>query len=70
MKIMISQPMHGKTKEMIKQDRLEIVKQLEAEGHEIINTVIDINIDRDPLYYLGKCISMMADADAVIFIGD
>ena len=70
MKIMISQPMNGKTKAIIEAEREEIVKQLEKEGHEVINTVIDIDINKNPLYYLGQCISMMADADAVIFIGD
>ena len=32
MKIMISQPMRGKTKEQIREERAELVKQLEAEG--------------------------------------
>jgi len=62
--------MGGKTKEDIIRDREKIVEQLEAEGHEVLNTVIDIDMDKDPLYYLGKSISIMADADAVVFIGD
>ena len=70
MKIMISQPMNGKTKKDIETDRANIVKQLEEEGHEVLNTIIDIDEEKDPLYYLGQCISIMANADAVVFIGD
>ncbi len=70
MKVMISQPMNGKTKANIEEDRQKIVEQLEKEGHEVLNNVIDIDIKKDPLYYLGQSISIMADADAVVFIGD
>lgn len=70
MKVMISQPMGGKTKKAIIRDRQKIVKQLEKEGHEVLNTIIDIDKNKDPLYYLGKSISIMADADAIVFIGD
>ena len=70
MKIMISQPMNGKTKSTIESDRQKIVEQLEKEGHEVLNNVIDIDINKDPLYYLGKSISIMSEADAVVFIGD
>ena len=41
MKIMISQPMRGKTEEEIKAEREEVVKQLESEGHEVLQTVFE-----------------------------
>ena len=70
MKIMISQPMHGRTKEEMQAEREFAVKQLSAEGHEIVNTIWDIDPTLPPLYYLGKCLQTMAEVDAVVFIGD
>ena len=34
MKLMISQPMRGKTNEQIRKERKELIKKLESEGHE------------------------------------
>ena len=39
MKIMISQPMRGKTEKEIKDEREELVKKLQEEGHEVLETV-------------------------------
>ena len=41
MKIMISQPMKGKTNEQIREERAELVKELQKEGHEVIDTVFE-----------------------------
>ena len=41
MKVMISQPMRGKTNEQIREEREKLVKQLKTEGHEVIDTVFD-----------------------------
>lgn len=70
MKIMISQPMRGKTNEQIKQEREDLVKQLEEQGHEVLNTVFDTTPkDCDTaIYYLSKSIEFLGQADAVIFM--
>ena len=38
MKIVISQPMNGMSNDQIKKNRGEVVKDLEAEGHEILDS--------------------------------
>lgn len=69
MKIMISQPMRGKTEEQIREERAELVKQLEAEGHEVLQTVFDdFDKDASPIYYLAKSIEFLDKADAVVFM--
>ena len=68
MKIMISQPMRGKTSEQIRQEREELVRKLEEQGHYVIDTVLDISEDRSPIYYLAKSIELLDQADAVVFM--
>lgn len=70
MKVMISQPMRGKTNEQIKVERAEIVKQLEAEGHEVLDTVFDIAPKgvNEAIYFLSKSIEFLGQADAVVFM--
>lgn len=68
MKIMISQPMSGKTNEQILSERKELVKELQNEGHIIIDTVLDISENKSPIYYLAKSIELLDQADAVIFM--
>lgn len=68
MKIMISQPMRGKTNEQIREERAELVKQLEKQGHEVIDTVLDITENKSPIYYLSKSIELLDKADAVVFM--
>ena len=41
MKIMISQPMRGKTEKQIRTEREELVKKLTEQGHEVVDTVFD-----------------------------
>lgn len=70
MKLMISQPMNGKTTEQIKAERAEIIKALNAEGHEVINTIF---VDEPPhgdkaIYYLSKSIEAMSTVDGVVFM--
>lgn len=71
MKVMISQPMRGKTNEQIREERKELIKKLELEGHEVIDTIIDEeppkNID-EVIYYLSKSIEFIANADAIVFM--
>jgi Asp-tRNA(Asn)/Glu-tRNA(Gln) amidotransferase A subunit family amidase len=72
MKLMISQPMRGKTNEEIRKEREKIVKQLEQEGHEIVDTIIDDFIEGAGNNYaircLAKSIEFIADVDGVVFM--
>lgn len=72
MKVMISQPMRGKTNEQIRIEREKVVKQLESEGHEVIDTIIDDFIEGEGNDYaircLAKSIEFIASVDAVVFM--
>ena len=71
MKIMISQPMKGKTKEEINAEREVYVKALEAEGHEILDTVFAESPEEaqnKPIWYLSKAIEAMSRVDAMYFL--
>ena len=67
MKAFISQPMNGKTDEQIRAERESIKKWLEKCHYEVIDTLFDFG-DKSPIYYLGKSIEVMAEADLVVFI--
>lgn len=43
MKIMISQPMKGKTNEQIRNERAELVIRLQEEGIEVVDTVLKMH---------------------------
>lgn len=70
MKIMISQPMRGKTNEQIRQERAELVKELEKQGHEVIDTVFEnAPADEDTaIYMLSQSIRYIGKVDAVVFM--
>lgn len=71
-KIMISQPMKGKTNEQIKEERKVLVSELENEGYEVLDTVFDTapkNVD-EAVWYLSKSIEYLAQADVVFFMKD
>ena len=68
MKIMISQPMRGKTNEQIREERAKLVRKLEEQGHEVIDTVLDISENKSPIYYLSKSIELLDKADGVVFM--
>ena len=70
MKLMISQPMRGKTNEQIKVERAELVKKLEAEGHEVVDTVFDLapkGVD-EAIYFLSKSIEFISQVDGLVFM--
>lgn len=71
MKIMISQPMRGKTEEQIREERAELIKQLETEGHEVVDTIFadgtPENMDK-AIYYLAKSIEIIGKVDGVVFM--
>ena len=68
MKIMISQPMYGKTEKQIKEEREELVRKLQEEGHEVLDTIFELGCNTSPIYYLAKSIEVLDKADAVIFM--
>lgn len=70
MKIMISQPMKGKTNEQIREERKALVEALEREGHEVVDTVFETapdNVDM-AVYMLGESIKFISKVDAVYFM--
>lgn len=71
MKIMISQPMNGKTTEQILEERKSLVMELESKGHEVINTIFAEETPKDcdiALYYLSKSIEAMGKVDGIVFM--
>ena len=69
MKIMISQPMKGKTEKEIKDEREGLIKQLQEEGHEVLETVFDdFDCYASPIAYLARSIEYLDKADAVVFM--
>ena len=71
MKIMISQPMNGKTEEQIKAEREKVIKYFEEQGHEVINTIFSEKPPKDvdtAIFYLAKSIEAIGMVDAVVFM--
>lgn len=71
MKIMISQPMKGKTEEQIREEREELVKELESKGHEVIDTVFAKEPPKDAdigMFYLAMSINAMSKVDGVVLM--
>lgn len=71
MKIMISQPMKGKSVDEILNERENIKKELESCGHEIVDSIFT---DKEPatsniaLYHLSKSLELMSNIDGVYFM--
>ena len=73
MKIMISQPMRGKTTEQIKAERETLIKELELQGHKVIDTIFAEETPKDcdvAIYYLSKSIEAIGKVDGVVFMKD
>ena len=70
MKLMISQPMRGKTNKQIREERAELIKQLEAEGHEVVDTVFEnAPADEDTaIYMLSQSIRYIGKVDGLVFM--
>ena len=69
-RIMISQPMRGKTNELIKEERKVLVQEFKDKGYEVLDTVFDEapkNID-EAIWFLSKSIEYLAQADIIYFI--
>lgn len=71
LKVMISQPMKGKTNKQIRSERVSVIKSLQDKGYEVIDTIIAENppagID-EPIYYLAKSIEFISKVDLVYFM--
>ena len=71
MKIMISQPMKGKTNEQIRKEREMLIRKLKLKEYEVVDTIINEkppkNID-EAIYYLSKSIEFIGKVDAVYFM--
>ena len=70
MKLMISQPMRGKTNEQIREERKELVERLEAEGHEVLDTVFENAPENEDvaIYMLSQSIRYIGKVDGVVFM--
>lgn len=67
MKVFISQPMNGRKNEDIILERNIIKKELlKYFDVQIIDTLFDFD-DKPPIYYLGKSVEAMSEADLVVF---
>lgn len=70
MKLMISQPMRGKTNEQIREERAELVSRLQEEGNEVIDTVFEnAPVDEDiAIYMLSQSIRYIGKVDGIVFM--
>lgn len=72
MKVMISQPMKEKTNEQIRIEREELVKELEKQGYEIVDTIINDFIEGEGDNYaircLAKSIEFIANVEGIVFM--
>lgn len=78
MKAMLSQPMNGKTDEEIVATRERAIKELEAAGYEVVNTLFtdewyssenmkNRGVENIPLCFLAKSLENMSLCNAVYF---
>ena len=69
-KIMISQPMKGKTNEEIRKEREHLVTNIESNGDIVLDTIFDEapkNVD-EAIWLLSKSIEYLAQADVIFFM--
>lgn len=74
MKVFISQPMRDKTDEQIKEERAKAVNRIKEtynEDVEIIDSFFEnAPHNAKPLWFLGKSLELLADADIAYFCKD
>ena len=70
-KLFISQPMKGKTDEAIKEERQQAIREAEqavGEPVEVIDSFFEgAPADAKPLWFLGKSLELLAQADIAYF---
>lgn len=78
-RLMISQPMGGRSEEEIKQVREKVKKKVEERGFQFVNTFFkdefnqEIDTNRTlhiPLYFLAKSLEVMSSCHVVVFVDD
>ena len=74
MKVFISQPMRDKTDEQIKSEREKAIKAIREKHNEAVE-IIDSFFENaphnaKPLWFLGKSLELLADADIAYFCKD
>ena len=74
LKLFISQPMKGKTNEEIEVERAKAIEEAKAvlkEDVEVIDSFFKgAPVDAKPLWFLGKSIELLSQADIVYFAKD
>ena len=63
--------MNGKTEEQIRKERAELVKKLEEQGHEVVDTIFAEEPPKDgdtAIYYLAKSIEAIGKVDGLVFM--
>ncbi|MCL2556917.1 MAG: DUF4406 domain-containing protein [Treponema sp.] len=75
MKAFISQPMKGKSRELIREERAALKATLEAEGHEVIDSVLPSapndggeTPEKSALRCLSASLAMLCEADLAYFM--
>lgn len=71
MKIMICQAMNGKSEEQIREERANIIKQIEKNGDEYVDTIFAEETPKNcdtAIYYLSKSIEAISKVDVVYFM--
>lgn len=66
-KIFISQPMKDRTAEEITQERNRIMAKWTNKSVEFIDSYFSDGVNKSPVDSIGKSISLMGDADLVVF---
>jgi hypothetical protein len=69
-KVIISQPMRGKSEEQVRDERAQLVDKLTGDGWEVVDTIFPdfTNEGNIPLKCLAKSLEFIADVDAVYFM--
>lgn len=76
MKVFISQPMKGRTDKEILEERDAVIEFLKQRYGDIsiIDSFLDISeppeVKTAPVFYLGKSIQLLSDADLCVVVGD
>lgn len=71
MRVMISQPMRGKTTDEIREERRAVIAKLEKKGHTVVDTIFTDtppDTENTALWHLGKSLEVMSSVDAVYFM--
>ena len=70
-KVMISQPMRGKTNEQIRAERENIEKILRDEGFEVVDTIISEKApanEDEAIFYLAESVHFIGKVDMIFFM--